>query len=179
MRKVSFTTKLTRRFWVVAQSAVSDLSKIPTVAIVDPASLVLPPDMDLTQCMILDQMVERSLLGPGALELELGMKETRTCPTAVGGPVLPAVRAAPEQADKNQCTETLETEPPAKRPCPGLLKKEVSDDARLEQSLEDMAVKIRMAFENSSFHSEDSPHGHSPSTHAYAHFACHAAAWPE
>lgn len=45
-------------------------------------------------------------------------------------------------------------EPPQKRLC--ILKREVSDDLHLENSLEQMAVKVREAFESNNFHSEDS-----------------------
>ena len=50
--------------------------------------------------------------------------------------------------EKPQCEE-----PPQKRLC--ILKREVSDDTHLENSLEHMAIKLREAFDSVNFYSED------------------------
>ena len=143
---MSFAVKLSRRFWVVPKDTFKTLRDIPETAIVDTSSVRAPPGLDMNQFMIWDQMVPRSQLGPGTLELELAMKESwsGTAGASSCGMTLMDIPGAQDESKE---------EPPQKRLC--ILKREVSDDTHLENSLEHMAIKLREAFENNNFYSED------------------------
>ena len=149
---MSFATRVSRRYWVVRKEIFKTLLDIPEAAIVDPNSVKAPPGLDLNQWMILDQMVPRSHLGPGTLELELAIKETWSGTAGASPSSMPPLGCPQALALPNEKPQCIE-EPPQKRLC--ILKREVSDDTHLENSLEHMAIKLREAFDSVNFYSED------------------------
>ncbi len=166
LRRLSFSTKVTRKYWVVPRESFSHLTDIPKVAVIEPNMLEIPQGVDVTQLVFLDQMVERKLLGPGALEMEVAMKEVFT---ATGGAPLEMGVAAgfPAEASKAQAeapeaqagdvqAEDKVPASPTKKRRSSLLHEEGPDEQELEHSLEQMARKIREAFEIGLFKCEDS-----------------------
>lgn len=163
VRKVVYAAKLTRKFWVVPKPR--DMGAIPAVAVIDPASLDIPQGIDVSTVFIVDQMMPREVLGPGVLELELSAKESWTDPSSRAEPSHSssspaAITNTPGQEDQTTHTAPAAagtgaaSAPTAKRA--RMLDREPSDEQKLDQSLEDMAVKAREAFTASRFYSEDS-----------------------
>ncbi len=100
--------------------------------------------------MCLFVLVAWLALRAGTLELELAMKETWSGTPGASASSMPSLEG--QRALTSDRSPSKE-EPPPKRLC--ILKKEVSDDTHLENSLEHMAVKVREAFETNNFYSED------------------------
>ena len=141
------------------------------MAIVDPNTVIIPSNIDLKSSLIVDQMVPRSVLGPGVLELELATKQSwhhETVGTDTPGsgsrapnalPALPALDCKPADGAPTVHPDHQVCEPAAKRSRTGVLLREASDehglDKGLDKCLDDMAQKVRECFDQASFWCSD------------------------
>ena len=126
IQQLTTSTKLCRKFWVVPRTRVDELvrgGKMPADADMPRSKLVLPPGFSLEACAVVDQMVDRSLLGLGVYELEFELKSTQFMTDTDGesdhqsaGPSSSGGRPGPVVVpESSPVVEPMSPEPPSKR----------------------------------------------------------------
>jgi hypothetical protein len=168
-RSISYSAALKRSVWVLTKVQYAQVKEhVPDSALVDPSTIDIPPSMNVDEWVFVDQCIPRERLGIGVAQFEISLKEklvddTRPSENGNGdSPVRLQMGGASSHGGNAAVTARVPPSPPS--PPQGalrVLEREMSGERDLETSLENMARKIREAFDEGQFVCTDRMNPHS------------------